>query len=73
MKKINLEEILNKHSDVKDSYPTFGIIDAMKDACKQALELAAENAVTVHRFDGAHGCEFYTEKDSILNTINQIE
>lgn len=47
--------------------------EAMKEACKQSLELAAENAWCNHDFDGAHGCEYSVDKQSILNTINQIE
>lgn len=77
--KINLEKILDKIHDenYRSSYKTWFskqcIIDAMKEACKQSLELAAENASCNHDFDGAHGCEYSVDKQSILNTINQIK
>ena len=72
MKKINLLEILKKHSNICiDDYED--VKNAMKEACKQSLELAAENASCNHDFDGAHGCEYSVDKQSILDTINQIE
>ena len=65
------------------------VIDAMKEACKQILELAAENAELEER-DYRHsptkisnygqevcseweGIYYGVDKQSILNTINQIE
>lgn len=77
-KKINLEEIL------WDSFHKFGIPkpthtlaeitqkavkDAMKEACKQILELAAENAETCE--DSAYNR--IVDKQSILNIINLVE
>ena len=91
-KKINLELILfneigklriafpeeNYYSedDVKNSKEFTYFINAMKEACRQTLELAAENAECE---DGAIidlGFEIIAasvNKQSILDTINQIE
>ena len=84
-KKINLEEILRKHSSILDEYPMPfpGVFGAMREAIKQALELAAENAkVTpcncfidedrtfIALKDGRY---VIVDKQSILDTINQIE
>lgn len=64
-RKINLEEILKEHSNICfDDYED--VISAMKDACRQALELAAENIEIL----GEYEMEL---QQSILNTINQIE
>ena len=91
-RKVNLEAILSEifqpipqecSSPTKDLQlaitlnPDLNIIKtAMKEACKQTLELAAENAKTKDIDGGWQGCETtYTivDKQSILNTINQIE
>ena len=98
MKKINLENILfnivdeNPHGD--RVYFKDDIIKAMKEACKQVLELAAKNAKTKPLYTKA--CDDHTpywgpccscgqydnpdikvgdyiDKQSILDTINQIE
>lgn len=104
-RKINLEEILFKHlskakeihpnenwysdEEIKNS-PEFSIFkDAMKEACRQALELAAENAEIEERDYrknptkisnyGEEVCSEYegiyygVDKQSILDTIKQIE
>ena len=75
-RKINLEEILKRfshvdHGAVEDFWFTENVIKAMKEACRQTLELAAENAE-------AHGssCGFgsyWVDKQSILDTIKQVE
>lgn len=72
--KINLEEILLSKIP-KDCYwedmgnltncPQQYAIDAMKEACKQVLELAAENA---NVSDG-----YIANQRQILDTINQVE
>jgi len=69
MKTINLEKILdlfigNETCTVQELYE--GSIKAMKEACKQTLELAAENAkcLDVNR---------NINKQSILDTINQVK
>ena len=81
LKKINLEEILNQHLKYKivlelDDDDLMLIKVAMKDACNQVLELAAENA-EISRSDWNHDSQIYeteeVNKQSILNTINQIE
>lgn len=47
------------------------IKDAMKEACRQTLELAAENAdVTINSIEDL---KLIVDKQSILNTIKQIE
>jgi hypothetical protein len=54
---------------------------AMKEACRQALELAAENAKTRIKTITEHEDPPYSrinkaivvDKDSIINTINQVE
>lgn len=84
MKKINLEKILfdiGKYNDNDISFLTIeSILAAMKEAVKQALELAAENATAKiqQEWSGNTGSEYCDEyavvnKKSILNIINQIE
>ena len=75
-KKINLEEIINNLGNIsKDEngdrvYYTWEIINMMKEACKQTLELAAEKAETDYdMFTSSR----YVDKQSILNVINLIE
>lgn len=91
-RKINLEEILLKN--IKKIYTELKpvedfcnrdriiAINAMKEACKQTLELAAENAETRHNYYYKwdeedripYGVDVITiSKQSILNTIKQIE
>lgn len=92
MKEINLEEILLKEIDklredfndsdlyssqeIKNSREFKYFINAMKEACKQTLELAAENAyVDNHCKTGCYmeSDDFFVNKQSILNTIEQIK
>lgn len=83
-RKINLEEIANKfgflmgisiHSNSAVSHRK--LKDAMKEACRQVLELAAENAETINkeinRSPEPSILVQVIDKQSILNTINQIE
>lgn len=81
MKTINLKEILEltciDENKVNISNKAF-ILAAMKEACKQTLELAAKNA----KYDGG-GCfnngehlesvPIKINKQSIINIINQVE
>ena len=78
--KINLEKILNNNTFIettsiemydKEFFNKIDVIRAMKEACKQALELAAENA----ELDSETLDAFYAQidKQSILNVINLIE
>ena len=89
MKTINLEEIFKSKiseanleglNDIVNfiafntSEKYFEIVkDSMLEFGKQLLELAAENALYIHEFDGAHGCECKVDRQSILDTINQIK
>ena len=86
-RKVNLEEILFKHlskaremlpnenwysdEEIKNSQEFVFFKDAMKEACQQTLELAAENAKA---FDTIHSWNTPSiDAQSILNTIKQIE
>lgn len=83
-RKINLEEILNSCVYIDDEIKPM-VKNAMKEACRQILELAAENADlnyceyewevpegTINTGDSQYGYH-YINKQSILNTIKQIE
>ena len=87
-KEINLTEILKKSIDnpnnrdlqtlIERYASPHDILEAMKEACIQTLELAAENATIFSREieDSLTGQNYYAiavNKYSILNTINQIE
>ena len=82
-KKINLEEILKKELNILSisvEQIEKSALKAMKEACKQVLELAAENAkAEIHtEWEGNTGSEYYTDyavvnKQSIIDTINQVE
>jgi len=80
-RKINLEEILlREFAKSEYGYPLLdydvhlNIISAIKEACKQTLELAAENAEWDDLGDGdLHGANIEVDKQSILNVINLIE
>jgi hypothetical protein len=75
MEKINLEEILTDelaknisgNLDFMDS-----ILIAMKEACRQTLELAAENAKLGNTENGTYSV-LEVSKQSILDVINLIE
>ncbi len=74
MKKINLEEILNPFiaMDDVDSSAKQAVLEAMKEACRQILELAAENAVCEEsQYGDEYNC--LVNPQSILDTIKQIE
>ena len=75
-RKINLDEILlNELEKSKYGFPEMdsdvydNIKTAMKEACRQLLELAAENAT----YDWNDHEDIIIDKQSILDTINQIE
>ena len=80
-RKINLEEILKRkliptvYAD--NSELTFNAtIQAMREACLQILKLAAENAECEEGAIVDLGFEIISasiNKDSILNTIKQVE
>lgn len=76
LKIINLEEILNNHLSYSSAAPVgelnkHFIILAMKEACKQTLELAAEK-INESIADLEYNSENKELQQSILNTINQI-
>lgn len=88
MKQINLEEILKSKINEAIGSTTIlnefefnikkdvAIIEAMKEACKQVLELAAENARIkfIHDdMDLMYGGYETIDKKSILNIINQVK
>lgn len=84
MKEINLERILmdiifHDMNDISVSYNNTGkrqILEAMKEACKQVLKLAAENATMefIPFNDNPKDFNGVTiNEDSILNTINQVK
>ena len=69
-RKINLEEILNNCVYIDDEIKPM-VKNAMKEACRQVLELAAENAeITINSIEDL---KLIVDKQSIFNTINQIE
>lgn len=94
--KINLEEIIIKHIPTDMYNPDLDkyYFSAMKDACMQILELAAENVKMEHvhygeytngryitnegfiefpEFGDSDGHEIFINKQSILDTINNVE
>jgi putative sterol carrier protein len=80
MEKINLKEVLDFY--MQDSidkegnklYSSETVQQAMKEACRQTLELAAENAEWDDLGDGdLHGANIVVVKQSILDVINLIE
>ena len=88
-RKINLEQILIsklKENSTEDfdlqiisKLHFIACYYAMEEACKQVLELAAENAkAEIHtEWEGNTGSEYYTDyavvnKQSILDTINLV-
>ena len=70
-KEIDLEKILSNISIKykKEKYPNEIVFEAMKEACRQVLKLAAKNAEL--EFIGDNWVEI--DERSILNTINQVK
>ena len=77
MKTINLDEIFDSYSklDCDYSYTRESILIAMKEACKQTLELASENVDNVIEKSEEEIYIVLAQEinNSILDTINQIE
>ena len=80
MKKINLEKIIKSNSPAiyenqtrRDGWTKTQVKNICLEFGKQLLKLASENAYCNHEFDGAHGCEYEVNKQSIIKTIKQIE
>jgi hypothetical protein len=75
MKEINLEMILKNHvweAQLRNE-PLLKerVLQAMKEACNQTIELCAENA-TIEGCVAQKWDELSIDKQSILNTKNQI-
>jgi hypothetical protein len=80
MKEIDLEKILKSYVTPevlrvnKPDYTFNMILCAMKEACKQTLELAAENAEIAQNINGCRECGAWgVSKQSILDTIKQVK
>lgn len=81
MKEVNLDDILSEYAPITCSILTTGAINSIKaainEACKQVLELAAENAYcSMEHPDEDNDLEesdYLVDKQSILNTINQVK
>ena len=75
-RKINLEEILNKELNIlsiRVEQIEKSALKAMKEACKQVLELAAEKIKSDALEEyGSEVPDCWSEQ-SILDTINQVE
>ena len=88
-RKINLKEILFTEVDkMREDFPDINLysneemknspewkyyMNAMKEACKQVLELASENAKVIKNEHTLQILSNLIDKQSILNTINQVE
>ena len=82
IKEVNLEQILKSYLTVetmkanKPDYTFNMVLSAMKEACRQTLELAAENAEVVEFYDAVDTepkWKHIVERNSITNTINQVK
>lgn len=80
MKTIDLEELFEKkgiknstsHHNYEYLYKT--ILEVTKEACRQTLEIAADNAtVVIETCMGQKTGDVWVDKESILDTINQIK
>ena len=75
-RKINLEEILNKELNIlsiRVEQIEKSALKAMKEACRQVLELAAEKIKSDALEEyGSEVPDCWSEQ-SILDTINQVE
>ena len=67
----NMMNVIDNNENMKE-----WILDAMKEACKQTLELAAKNAeikqIGCH-VGGFPDFDTIVDKQSILNIINQVK
>jgi len=77
-KQINLEEILKSYLTLEamrannSNYTYNMVLAAMKEACRQTLELAVENVEAYYYYD-MEQYEANINEESILNTIKQVE
>ena len=80
MNKINLEKIIRSHFNasyydsivdlIDERATTDDITDIIKEACRQVLERAAEN---IRWTSGQYKSDYFSQQQSILNTINEVE
>lgn len=75
--KIDLEKIIFKYKIIEksdDKGELFHLIRyAMKEAIRQTLELAAENATLDYDLDEKWESYAFIDKSSILKTIDQVQ
>lgn len=75
MKNVNLKQILDKNGfdfdsfEFENEHSAKNLLTAMKEACRQTLELAAENVKTCTNRETT---SIIVNKQSILDTINQV-
>ena len=69
MREVNLDTIFFNHTGC---HPNSRIYTAMKEACKQAIELCAENA-KAYEFPIDMRLSAWVDPNPILITINQIK
>ena len=80
MKQVNLREILMQNGvDIQDDYvgenqPLINVLDAMKEACEQSIELVIENIDDCTDLDEETdaGCTYVLSEDKIRILNNQI-
>lgn len=71
--KIKLDDIIGNTKSVPLMYSEDKVKKFMREAIRQALELAAENAKPTYESLGAGSSRLVVDKQSILNTINSVE
>ena len=78
MKTVNCDKIIDDYGCPEIPYNEMvtmtysAIIEAMREACNQAIELAAENAKAIEELHPTRVNYFTVDKQSILNTKSQI-
>ena len=80
MNKINLQKIIRSHFNasyydsivdlINERATTDDFTDIIKEACRQVLERAAEN---IRWTSGQYKSDYFSQQQSILNTINEVE
>ena len=80
MDKVNLEKIIRSHFNasyydsivdlINERATTDDFTDIIKEACRQVLERAAEN---IRWTSGQYKSDYFSQQQSILNTINEVE
>lgn len=73
-RKVNLHKIIRDKWQYRlEEVERKVIRDIAKEACRQVLELAAENAKVIKNEHTSQILSNLIDKQSILNTINQVE